>query len=333
MSRTISKTFNVGVNPSHLAITPDGNYAYVVNNNFYSIPNSYSVTVLNLQKGIPKLTIHDNSFSEPYRIAIDHRGKYAYVTNSGSTSTSIINLHSNKVSGIINGFDGPSAIVLSKNFAYVTNYGAPGGVESGNGTTVSVVDLKINQIIDTIKVDLAPAALVLSPCEKYLYCMCYVDGNPKTGILDIISTRSNKVINTISGFFGPFGIVISGDGYYAYVTNFGSNDFSPYSTNVSVVNLKEGRIVKNIETGIQPSGIAISKDNLYVSNYNALYAKPNFQNLTYGEGTVSIIDLNDNTVIDTISVGQSPSTVVLSPNGKTLYVTKYVQNTVAAICL
>lgn len=328
----VCETYNVGVNPASLAITSDGHYAYVANNNNYGIPGSDSVTVLNLKKGVPKLTIHDSSFAGPYRIAIDKCGKFAYVCNSNSTTVSIINIHTNKVIGIINGFDGPGGIVLSKKLAYVTNYGA--GNMSGLGNTVSVVDLKTRQIINTITVDLAPAALALNPCYDYLYVICYVDGNPLTGTLNIISTKTNTIITTITGFSGPFGIALTHDAHFAYISSFGSNNFSPYGTTVSIVDLKKHHIIKNIEVGIQPASITISHKYAYVSNYNALYAGPNFTNLTYGQGTVNIICLKTNRVIaPTIPVGQTPSTIVLSPCNNKLYVCNYVQNTVTTICL
>lgn len=339
----ISNTFTVGISPSSLAITPNGKSAYITNSNYYSIPGSDTVTLLDLKSGLPKLTISDPSFNEPYRIAIDKDGKYAYVCNSGSPSVkgqqgtvSIIDLKTNTVSGVITGFDGPGAIVITGCTAYVTNYGAFGGVQSGNGKTISVVDLVNNKITSTIKVALAPSALALSPCEHFLYVTSYVDGMPGTGILTTISVKDNKIISTLSGLFGPFGIVISKCGCYAYVTNFGSNNFAPYGTTVAVVNLEKKQIVKNINVGIQPSGIAISPNgrHLYVSNYNALYAKPNFQSLTYGEGTVNIICLKEHKVIyPTISVGQTPSTLAVSHDGKMLYVCKYVQNTVSVVTL
>jgi len=336
-----SEIYNVGVNPSNLAITPNEKYGYVTNSNNYSIAGSDSVTVLNLKKGIKELTIHDESFVEPYRIAIDYLGNYAYVCNSGSPATvnsegtvSIIDIETNKVIGIISGFDGPGSIVLSKNRGYVSNYGASGGVQSGNGRTVSVVDLKNKKIIKNINVDLAPAAMALCPCNNYLYVINYVDGKPKSGALNVINIDTNKVIKRMTGLFGPFGIALTKDGSYAYITNFGSNDFSPYGSTVSVVDLKNYKIIKNIEVGIQPSGIAIDDNFVYVSNYNTLYAKANFQNLTPGEGTISIINLKNNKVIaPTISIGQSPSTLTLAHDNKKLYVCKYVQNTVAAICL
>ena len=348
----ISNTFTVGVNPSSLAITPNGKFAYVTNSNNYAIPGSDTVSVLDLKKGRPKLTIADPSFDEPYRLAIDKHGKFAYVCNSGSPNkigqqgtVSIIDIKTNTVVGLITGFDGPGGIVLSESTAYVTNYGADGGVQSGNGRTVSVVDLKTKKITDTITVSQAPSALILSPCEQFLYVVSYVDGLPGTGVLTTILLKTKKIISTLSGLFGPFGLVISQCGSYAYITNFGSNNFAPYGTTVSVVDLQKNQIVHNINVGIQPSGIEISPDGhyLYVSNYNALYAKSNFQNLTYGEGTVNVIRLkkhleggkkeSPNVIAPTISVGQTPATLVISPDGKTLYVCKYVQNTVASISL
>ena len=336
----VDRIYNVGVNPANLAVTPDSRYGYVTNANNYEIKNEDSVTVLDLEEGVPKLTIHDESFVEPYRAAIDSRGKYCYVCNSGSPKTkeekgtvSIIDIRNNIVVGLIEGFDGPGGIAISKNTAYVTNYGADGGLISGNGRTVSVVDLKLRQIISTIIVDQAPAALVLSPCHKWLYVVCYVNGLPGTGKLNIISTRTNSVINSISGFFGPFGVDVTKDGKLLYISNFGSNDFAPFGSSVSVVDLRKNLIVKNIETGIQPSGLAISSKYVYVSNYNVLYAKANFLNLTPGEGTVNVISLKTNNVINTVSVGQSPATITLSPDEKKLFVCKYVQNTVAELFL
>lgn len=341
MAGQVDQTFNVGVNPANIALTPDDKYGYVANGNNYEIAGEDTVTVLDLEKAIPKLTIHDPSFVEPYRIAIDDRGRYAYVCNSGSPSASglpgtlsIIKIKTNTVVGTIEGFDGPGGIVIHGHIAYVTNYGAPGGLKSGNGKTVSVVNLRERRIIDTIIVDLAPAALALNPCHSFLYVICYVDGKPGTGKLDIIPTKTNTVIHTISGFFGPFGIAITKDGKYAYVTNFGSNDFAPFGTTVSVVDLEEKKIIKNIEVGIQPSGIAISEKYAYVSTYNTLYAKANFQNLTPGEGTVSVISLKHKELIGpAVSVGQSPATITLSHDEKKLYVCKYIQNTVARLSI
>ncbi len=169
--------------------------------------------------------------------------------------------------GTIGGFDGPSGFVITPDGtrAYVNNYGGPGGVGSGNGTTVRVVDLTTNLIIGpAITVGQAPAALAITPDGAFVYSINYVDGNPGTGTVSVIQTSNNTVVATIPGFSGPFGIVITPDGRYAYVANFGSNNFEPVGTTVSVIDLSINTIVDTIPLGIQPSGIAITPDGKYV---------------------------------------------------------------------
>ena len=338
-SNTVIATINVGITPAGIAITPDNRFAYVANNNNYGLAGEDSVTVLKLKNNTVKTTIFLSSFNQPYTITINSAGTRAYVTNSNSTTITIIDIHTNTVIGVIDGFDGPSGMVITPDGtkAYVNNYGGPEGVGSGNGTTVRIVNLNTNTIVGSpITVGLAPAALAISPNGKYVFVANYVDGNPGTGTLTVIKTDLNNVVGTIPGFSGPFAIAITPDGKYAYVTNFGSNNFEPIGTTVSVVKLKKGLIVDTIELGIQPSGVAITPDcrYAYVTNYNTLYAGENFTDLTAGQGTVNIIDTQKHKVIPpTIVVGQSPANIAIAPDGRHAYVTNFTSNTVNVIAL
>ena len=331
-------TINTGVNPAGMAITPNSRIAYVANNNNYGIAGEDSVSILDLQNNLLLGAIQDPSFSGPYTVTMGIGGTKAYVTNSNGTTISIINTATNSVSGTITGFDGPSGMVINPagTRAYVNNYGSDLGVGSGNGTTVRVVDLTTNTIIGApITVGLAPAALAMSPDGAFVYVVSYEDGNPGTGSLDVIRTSDNTVIATTTGFFGPFAIAITPNGNRAYIANFGSNNFEPFGSSVSVVDLSTYQIIGGIEVGIQPSGIAITNNCLaYVTNYNTLYAGPDFTDLTAGQGTVNIIDTRTNTVIaPTIVVGQSPANITIAPNGKYAYVSNYTSNTVSVIKL
>jgi YVTN family beta-propeller protein len=333
-------TIGVGQNPAGLAVTPDNLFAYVANNNNNGIPGGDSVSVLNLTNNTVETTISDSSFNEPYTLTINASGTTAYVTNSNSTTVTIINIATNTVTGTIGGFDGPSGLAIAPNgiFAYVNNYGGPGGVGSGNGTTVRVVNLQSNTIVGMpITVGLAPASLAVTPDGAYVYVINYVDGNPGTGTISIIRTSDNSVqFNAITGFSGPFAIAITPNGKYAYVTNFGSNNFSPVGTTVSAVDLSSNTIIATIPVGIQPSGLAITPAGsyAYVSNYNTLYEGPNFTDLTAGPGTISIIDIQTNKVVSPIiQTGLSPDAIAISPNGQFAYVTNYTSNTVNVIPL
>ena len=143
-------------------------------------------------------------------------------------------------------------------------------------------------------------------------------------------------LNAISGFSGPFAIAITPNGQYAYVTNFGSNNFSPVGTTVSIVGIVSNTIVATITLGIQPAGIAITPDGsfAYVSNYSTVYNGMDFSDLTSSQGTVNIIDLQTNTVIaPIIGVDFSPGAIAISPNGQFAYVSNYDSNTVSVIAL
>lgn len=333
-------TINVGINPTGIAITPDGKFGYVGSNNNYEVPGEYTVNVLNLINNTLYQTISDPSFNEPYTVTLNPSATKAYVTNSNSSTVTIIDIATNTVIGVIDGFDGPSGLVINPEGtrAYVNNYGGPTGVGSGNGTTVQIIDLTTDTLLGSpLTVGLAPAAIAMSPNGQLVYTINYVDGNERTGTLSIINTSDNSVRqNVVTGFSGPFGIAINPQGTHAYVTNFGSNNFAPIGTTVSVVDLISLQIVDTIPVGIQPSGIDITSDGryAYVTNYNTLYAGPGFTNLTPGEGTVNIIDtISGRVVAPVLVVGQAPHGITISPNGRFAYVANYIANTVTVLAI
>ena len=333
-------TIPVGVTPAALGITPDNKFAYVANNNNYGLVNGDNVTVIDLTNNTVVTTIYDPSFNQPYTVTINKEGTKAYITNSNGTTITIIDIPSNIVAGTIDGFDGPSGMVITPDGkrAYVNNYGGPSGVGSGNATTVRIVDLTTNSIIGApITTDLAPAALAITPDGSSVYVANYVDGNTGTGTVQIIPTNTDTPatpLKRITGFSGPFDITISHDGQFAYVTNFGSNNFMPIGTTVSVIELKLNSIIDTINVGMQPSGIALSPDDryAYVTNYDTLYTDTSFSALVPGDGTVNIIDTKTNKVIPPIlPVGQSPAAISITSNGKFAYVSNYSSNSVSVL--
>lgn len=346
---SVADMVNVGVNPAGMALTVDGRYLYVANNNNYGLTGSDNVTVIDTCTHLPLLTIESVSFDGPYTVTMNKCGTKAYVTNSNTTSITIIDVATHAVEGTIDGFDGPSGMVIvnSLNRAYVNNYGSPDGVGSGNGNTVSVVDLTTETITDTITVGLAPAAMAYS--DGFLYVVNYVDGNTGTGTLTVIDTSTNTVLSTVNAALsGPYSITIghkhsdpcsctknkSCGVKLAYVANFGSNNFWPYGTTVTVIQLEPSvpsfHTVRSIPVGIQPSGTALTQNGKYllVSNYNSLY---DGSALAPGQGTVYVIDTRNYKIKKTIQVGQSPSNIVVACHQ--IYVSNYTSNTVSYFSL
>jgi YVTN family beta-propeller protein len=92
--KTVVETVAVGNVPFNVAVTPDGNHAYVANAGSSNI--SVIDTSTNTVVGTPILV--GNS---PVRVAVTPDGKHAYVTNLTSNTVSVIDTASNTVAATI----------------------------------------------------------------------------------------------------------------------------------------------------------------------------------------------------------------------------------------
>ncbi len=230
--------------PSGFVITPDGKYAYVNN---YGGPilgsgNGTTVRIVDLNTnaivGSP-LTVGQ----APAAMAITPDGKYVYVVsyvdgNLGTGTISIIRTSDNTVQlNAITGFSGPFAIAITPNgqYAYVANFGSNNF--SPVGTTVSVVSISSNTIVDTITLGIQPSGVAITPDGSTVYVSNYstiyngpmfTDLTPSQGTVDVIKTKNNTVSSSIIGGIGfsPANITISPNGQFAYVSNYSSNNVS-----------------------------------------------------------------------------------------------------------
>jgi YVTN family beta-propeller protein len=168
--------------------------------------------------------------------------------------------------------------------------------------------------------------------------------------LGIIDTATGAVTRVAVGIH-PYTTAISADGSKVYVSNWGGRvpgpgDVTdgmnpvvvdprtgiPATGTVSVVDTASNTVIKSIDTGLHPTGMALSPsgDRLYVTCANS--------------DTVSAIDTVTDQVVQTLRVGvlgpdrtpvlgSSPNAVAVSPDGATLYVANASQNAVAVVDL
>jgi len=175
------------LNQYGVAITPDEKYLYIVNNIYYGITPFDSVYVYDLINELIIAKITDNSFKTPSTATIS--GRCVYITNSNSTTITIIDTATNKVVKVIDGFKNPYRIVVSADgkTGFVCNY--EDGLSLG---TVSVVNLETFVIKKNIQVGFGPCNCALSPNGKKL---CVANYNSK--FISIIDTNSLNVIKTV----------------------------------------------------------------------------------------------------------------------------------------
>jgi YVTN family beta-propeller protein len=189
-----------------------------------------------------------------------------------------------------------------------------------------------------------PCGITLSPDEKTaLVCVSLKNS------LALVDLESLKLIREIPVGVAPYNVVISPDGQRAYVSNWGGrrpgktdHSAESYGTavwidkrgiamsgTISVVDLKGNREVREIDTGLHPSGLALSADGrtLFVANANS--------------DTISVIDTESLRVTETVSVrpdpslpfGSQPNALALSQDGRTLFCANGGNNAIAVVAL
>jgi len=215
---------------------------------------------------------------------------YAYITNSGSNTVSVISTDTKSLVTTIPVGKNPYGVSVSPNgaWAYVANM---------DDNSVSVINTATNTVITTIPVGTRPQGVLVSPDGSTVYVADGWDNN-----VSVINTTSNTVTSTIAAGEGPEGLAISQDGKTLYVANGEGN-------NVYVINIASGNIMADIGTGFYPNGLSLSPDGslLYITTLGTV------------SGNIMVINTANDAVLNTIPLG-TPNEVWVSPDGSKIYV-------------
>jgi len=234
--------------------------------------------------------------------AVSPDGEFAYVSNYGEGTVSVIKTSDHTVIDTIPVGAGPAGVSLTPDgaFVYVCNYGS---------NTVSVIDTSSHTVIDTIPAGIRPFGISMTPDGALAYVSNYIFG---TGTVSVIDTSSHTVIDTIPVLSAPIGVSVTPDGAYVYVGN-------SASSRVSVIRTSDNTAIKTIFVEGSPSGVSVTPDGAYVYVGNS------------SSGTVSVIRASDNELLDPITVGSGSDGVSVTPNGAYAYVNHTASNSVSVI--
>jgi YVTN family beta-propeller protein len=315
------------LNQYGVAITPDEQYLYIVNNKYYGItpydivfgltpPNSVYVYDLINELTVAKI-IHD-SFKEPSTASI--YGRRVYITNADSTTISIIDTATNQVINIIDGFKNPYRIVVSADgkTGFVCNYG--NGLSIG---TVSIVNLETFVIKKNIQVGVGPCNCALSGDGKKL---CVANYNSK--FISIIDTSSLNVVKTVplsADVGNPFNINIDLN-QKCYIM---SSSF--FLGHISIIDLSTNTLILPYASSIEPIyGIVFpsnqSLKRLYVLSYNIILSS-SFTDINNGIPELELIQYKDDYEVEyysgIIKICPAVGNAILTYDKKFLYVSNY----------
>lgn len=224
--------------------------------------------------------------NHPAHIVFTSDGKYALVTNNEDNNVSVIDVNTFTVTNTVEAGKGPHGFRISTDdkFAYIANMGED---------TVSVINLESFTEEKKIKVGPTPVTTGVTSDGKTL--VATLNSENSLAIVDLTTDEVTKVGVGV----GPAQVYIQGDNKFAFVANQGTPD-NP-SASVTKVDLVSKTAVATIETGKGSHGVVVSPDNKFVYVTN-MY-----------ENTVSVIDNEQNKVIQTVEVGETPNGISIMP--------------------
>lgn len=255
---------------------------------------------------IPAFTTVNNTASPIVAkiTATPSNAPYAYITNSASSSVSVINAITRKIVATIPMGADPQDITVSHDGKKVY-------VSDPISQTVSVISTATNTVIATTPVPIGSFSMVVSPDNNRLYLAAINSGSGKDDIY-IINTTDYHIASILPVGVSIGAIALSPEGSTLYATDNLQN-------NLLVINASNGQLLKTIPVGAAPVGVMISRDGgtAYVCNS--------------GSNTVTVVNTVTNSVVTTVTTGTAPFASALSQEGNLLYVSGYSDGSLTAI--
>lgn len=300
---------------STIATTPDGLQLVVVNTD----SNSVTIVDLDSESANPIEIFVGNS---PQTVAVDSDGVYAFIPNRFDDSVSVLDLQDQIILGCIAVDDEPFGVVAGQQHIFVSNQGS---------NSISVIDRKTYLPVLRIATEFAPRGLALSDDGSQLYVTHFFSG--KLSIIDIELMQVTKVISVSSSANISQSVEIDSENALAYLPQTlsnSSNEALLFDTTVfpvvSVVDLVAETDLRGERIAVdivdEPVGIPIDAVR---SPANKLYL------VNAASNDVSVIDLDSNTAVAHLEVGDNPRGIVLSIDGTRAYINNSLAGTVSVI--
>jgi YVTN family beta-propeller protein len=155
------------------------------------------------------------------------------------------------------------------------------------------VDLSTLKVVDSVAVGIVPTEIAFNSTGSKAYVT-----NQFSQTVSVIDGAVAKVISGFSVRGNPFAVIVAPGDTIVYVTTAADSLFG--------VRAATGEIKARLQVPIISNGFAVHDSLLYVS--------------TRDVGTVRVINLKTNQLLDTISLGGGPQGILVSPDGRELYV-------------
>lgn len=271
-----------------MALTPDGTQLFVT---VSAAPAR--VVVINTTTNTVDDTIPVGE--QPVDIVMSPDGKHAYVSNWASDSISVIDTESHAVvDTIVAGFAHPFRIAITPDGLklFVVNH---------FGDSVSVVSTVTKDLIAQIPAQ-NTGQMGISANGKYVY----VTDSRRPELL-VIDTASDMVTSRIQLSFSPNCITSSPDSSRLYVTGSTVSGHHSKLHDLAVVNPSTGKVIGTIPVTEACSMVFSPAGSLaYIADS--------------ASNQVVIVDTKTRSIVNTVTAGETPLPIAISPDGRRVYV-------------
>ena len=241
-SGKLEKVASLPLNPTGIAISPDGK-------TLYSTGDSPEGKVFAVSTDTGKILFEIPVGHTPVSPVATPDGKTLFVANRFNNNIAVIDLETKKLASTIPVKREPVAMVLTPDarLLFVANHLPYGAMESGYASAeISVIDTASRQLAGSIRLPNGSTGLrgiCASPDGKYVYVTHILAryqmpttqlerGWTNTNAVSVIDVSAKKYVNTILldnldlGAANPWGVACSGDGAWLCVTHAGTNELS-----------------------------------------------------------------------------------------------------------
>jgi YVTN family beta-propeller protein len=232
VTRKLIDRWHVGSDPEQLAISKDGKFAFIANE------DDASALIVDLNSGQSRGKVKVSA--EPEGVAVNPTNGEVYVTCEEKGEVFMIDPGQQRVIAKIETGGRPRSVAFLPD-------GSRAYAACENGGYVAVIDAQSHKLLS--KIQLPTGSLPMSTSVSHDGKELYVSTGRGNAIA-IIDTGKDEVIATIPVGNRVWGIALDPGGTKLYTANGASND-------VSVVDLKLRKELRRIKVGDGPWGIAI----------------------------------------------------------------------------
>jgi YVTN family beta-propeller protein len=239
----------------------------------------------------------------------DYR-QYAWITNGGSNSVTVLDLVNMQQAGTIPVGEDPTAIAVNEknDEVYVANSGS---------ASVSVIDAKTNRVAATIAVHREPSSIDVDSDGARAYV-----ANTGSNSVSVIDLKIWREIATVGTGEEPAAVRIAPDGNTLVVANRGSNS-------VSVIDAKTLKLRATFSGCPQPGDTVILPD----SSRAFVACTGGHQVMVIGLAREhgQLPGSQSDHLLDLLDVGQTPVHLALKPDGGEIFVSNFGSDTISEI--